>query len=121
MKYMMRLGLRVAATIGVSMLLGSSQALATFYAGTGTVAAIVTNDSTWGADQDYFVLAGVTSLGTCPTQGGMVVFRLKDDAKGQRQFAVILATKVSGSQVTADVDDAFKDSQGYCYLRHLTQ
>jgi hypothetical protein len=117
----MRLGLTFTAAFGMSVLVWSSQALATFYTGSGPVAAIVTNDSTWGADADYFVLSGVTSLGTCPAQGGMVLFLLKDDAKGQRQFALILAARASGAQVTADVDDAYKSPGGICYLRHLTE
>jgi len=95
--------------------------MATFYTGSGPVAAIVTNDSSWGADADYFVLSGVTSLGTCPTGGGMVIFLLKRRCKGTAPVRPDPRRKASGAQVTADVDDVYKSPGGICYLRHLTE
>ena len=98
----------------------SSVASAAVFSGTGTINSLISSDSTWGADADYFVVNGVTSLGTCPTQGGMVVFILKDDAKAQRQFAMVLSARSTEAAVTVVVDDTYVSSQGYCYLRHIS-
>ncbi len=102
----------------LSLFIGTaSVALAGSYNGTGTVYLLRSHSTNLGPNSDWFSLVGVTSLGNCKTaDGGNVVLRLSDDAKGQRQFALVLAAKTAGTPVTAWVDDMNVDSGGYCYL-----
>ena len=69
----------------------------------------------FGADIDWFSLEDVTSAGTCGTHSGRLVFRIKDDAKGQRMFALLLSAKASGTPVRVAINDAYKDVSGYCF------
>jgi len=40
---------------------------------------------------------------------------LRDDARGQRMFSVVLAAKSAGIPLTVRVDDTVKVAGGYCY------
>lgn len=51
---------------------------------------------------------------------GFVVFRIKDDARGQRHFAMLLAAKSAGVSVTVSVDDTVRDAGGYCFVRWIS-
>jgi len=72
-----------------------------------------------GPNQSWVTIAGVSSLGTCPTNGGLVLLRLRDDIPGQKQFSTLLAAKLTGSNVSVFVDDAYVDPAGFCYLLFL--
>jgi hypothetical protein len=85
------------------------------HSGTGTVYILRSHDSCCGG-VDWFSLVGVTSLGACKAaDGGYVVLKLRDDAKGSRMLTLVLAAKVSGAPITVFVDDTLTDSSGYCY------
>jgi hypothetical protein len=101
----------------LSMLLALlSPSYAAVHIGTGTVYLLRSHISFFGPDEDWFSLAGVSSLGTCKTaDGGYVVLRLRDDAKGQRMFTLVLAAKTAGTPLTVWVDDNDTDSAGYCW------
>ena len=88
------------------------------YTGTGTVSLLSTHDTSIPGN-DFFTLSGVTSLGTCGTYLNAVVFRLKDDARAQRHFSLVLAARSTGVVVSATVDDSTKDPWGYCYLSYI--
>jgi hypothetical protein len=109
---------RVAFFMG-ALLLYVSPSYAAPFNPSGTVYTLQTHDSvSSGPDADWFSLAGVTSVGTCPTgDGGNVVFALRDDQNGQRMFSLVLAAKSAGTILTVRVDDTFKTSAGYCYAR----
>lgn len=93
-------------------------AYAAVFTGSGTVYTLRSRESTLGTDADWFSLVGVTSLGSCPTaDAGYVVLMLRDDAKGQRMFALILAAKSAGTTLTVRADDTVKTSAGYCYAQ----
>lgn len=112
---------KLAAMSAVALeVIFSGSAVGATYGGTGTIYALVINDSSWGVDADYLMVNGVASLGTCPTMNGLVVLMLKDDDKAQRMFAALLAAKTTGTPVSIDADDTYRSSQGYCYLRHVT-
>ena len=86
---------------------------------TGQLAYFRTADSGTGTDKDYFALAGVSSLGGCGTYQGSVIFILRDDAKGNRQFAFVLSALRAAAPLTVYVDDGYKNPDGYCYVRTL--
>jgi hypothetical protein len=87
------------------------------HSGTGAVYILRSYDSALGPNIDWFSLVGVSSLGTCNTaDGGYVVLRIRDDAKGQRMFTLILAAKASNTPLTVWVDDTVTDSSGHCYV-----
>jgi hypothetical protein len=113
--------LRKAIDIMVAALglISVESAVAGDYTATGTIYALVIQDSSWGANADYVLVNGATSLGTCGKQNGFVVLQLTDDAKGQRQFAFLLAAKTAETPVTVGVTDTFLSSQGLCILRHV--
>ncbi len=74
-------------------------------------------DTTQGVDKDYFALSGVSSLGSCGVYQGQVLFILKDDAKGARQYAFVLSALRSGAPLTVYVEDTYRNGDGYCYVR----
>lgn len=74
-------------------------------------------DTTQGTDKDYFALSGVSSLGNCGVYQGQVLFILKDDVKGTRQYAFVLSALRSGAPLTVYVEDSYKNGDGYCYVR----
>ena len=84
-----------------------------------TVKLLRSHDSSWFANVDWFALDGVTSLGGCPTYNGYVVFRLKDDERGKRQFTTVMSAKLASAPVTVDVDDTYLDSSGYCLVKFV--
>jgi hypothetical protein len=94
---------------------------AAFFSGTGSIYLLQVLDKVYGADKDWFSLVGVSSLGACKTipSSGYVALRIRDDAKGQRMFADLLAAKTSGTPLTVWVDDTITDSAGYCYVLNL--
>ena len=100
-----------------ALLLNLSPTYAALFTANGSVYTLRTHDSiTFGPDADWFSFVGVTSLGTCPTgDGGNVVFMLRDDARGQRMFSVVLAAKSAGIPLTVRVDDTLKTTAGFCY------
>ncbi len=101
----------------ITLLLNVSPTYAAPFTGSGMVSTLRTHDSaTFGANADWFSLVGVTSLGSCPIgDGGYVVLMLRDDARGQRMFSVVLAAKSAGIPLTVRVDDTVKVAGGYCY------
>lgn len=84
---------------------------------TGQITYFRSTDSSTGADKDYFALDGVSSLGTCGVYQGQVLFILKDDGKGNRQYAFVLSALRAGVSLTVYVDDQYKTPDGYCYVR----
>ena len=102
----------------IALLLSVCPAYAAIYTGSGTVYTLQVHDSSLGTDMDWFSLVGVTSLGTCRTaDAGYVALALRDDAKGQRMFTLVLAAKSAGATLTVRVDDTVVSSSGYCYAR----
>lgn len=91
------------------------------YVGSGPVGILRSHDSSLGVNVDWFGLAGVSSLGRCPTSNGYVVFRIKDDEKGQRQFAIVLAARTNGATISVQIDDTYVDPTGYCYAQFVQQ
>ena len=64
----------------------------------------------------WFSLTGVTSLGTCGTSGGLVVFKFADADKNI--LATVTAAFLSGKQVAVTVDDGSANKEGtYCYVQ----
>ncbi len=99
------------------LLLLGTEANAATYTISGQVALLRSHDAALGLD--WFSLAGASSAGACGTYGGAVVMRLRDDARGQRQFSMLLAAKMSGTAVQVTLDDSVVDGYGHCYVRYL--
>lgn len=89
------------------------------YSATGQIAFIRAHDIIVGQNIDWFAVTGATSMGQCLLSEGLVVLRIKDDQRGQRQFALITAAKTAGTPITVVVDDANVDPWGYCYVRYI--
>ncbi len=105
------------AFLALSTVLLTSIAQATAYQATGQVQMLSNVDrTTYGANMDSVLIAGFTSAGTCATNDGLVGLVLRDDEGGKRQFASLLAAKLSGATVKVRLDDSVKTSNGYCYL-----
>lgn len=106
--------------IGLSLVglccLATGTAHAAPYMVTAQIHFLRSHDQRFGVDMDWFALAGVTSLATCPAHSGYVVFRIKDTGRGQRHFSMLLAAKTAGQAITVSVDDSFKDPNGYCWV-----
>ena len=103
-------------------LLAICPAYGAIYTGTGAVYTLRSRDSVLGVDTDWFSVVGVTSLGTCRTaDAGYVVLKLRDDAKGQRMFSLVLSAKAAGAILTVRVDDTVLNPEGYCYARVVYQ
>jgi hypothetical protein len=106
---------------GLLTLTACQLAHANAYVASGTVVNIYTNDLNWfGANTDWFDVSGVTSLGTCGTSQGYVVFRIRDDVRGQRMFAGLTAAKLAGNSITVSVDEQDKDSTGFCFAQWIS-
>jgi hypothetical protein len=58
-------------------------------------------------------------MGQCPWSEGLVVLRIKDDQRGQRQFALITAAKTAGTPIIVVADDVNVDPWGYCYVGYI--
>jgi len=90
------------------------------YTFTGQVQSVVTTDSNLGSNLDYISISGASSAGQCYVADGLVVIRMRDDLRGQRQFALALAAKLSGTPLTVVLDDINqRGSDGFCYVRVL--
>ncbi len=107
--------LSLLLTAGALTVAGYAQATETQKV--GTVGLIRTHDVTLGLD--WFGLAGLTSWSSCPSVSGYVVLKVKDDDKGKRMMSLVTAAFLAGRQITVDIDDTFKDPNGYCYVKWL--
>lgn len=70
----------------------------------------------WTPPKFWFTLNGVNSAGACPTWGGNVLFV----AESKEELALIMSAYATGSAVAVAVDDANKDSSGYCKAEYMT-
>jgi hypothetical protein len=108
----------IVAAIGLACG-GAGTAEATAYGASGLVSALRSHDA--AVSMDWFQITGVTSLGTCPTYNGLVLFIIKDDDRGWRHFAMALSAKRAGTAVSAWVDDSVVGSGGFCYLQYMQE
>jgi hypothetical protein len=92
-------------------------AYATPYQATGQVKMLSNVDRpTYGPNMDSVLIEGFSSAGTCATNDGLIGLILRDDEGGRRQYASLLAAKLSGGNVKVRLDDSVKTANGYCYL-----
>ena len=91
----------------------------TFY-NTSTVKALNVMSSANAAFDDSVTLNGFTSAGTCGTENGFVVIRVRDDERGKKQFSLLMAAKLAGKEVTVRLREDRVDANGQCYLDVLT-
>jgi hypothetical protein len=68
---------------------------------------------------DWFTLTGVTSLGTCGTIGGAVIFKIREGARAHRMHAMVQASLLKGLTLKVYVDDAVKDGN-YCIVSYMS-
>jgi hypothetical protein len=83
------------AALTVLVCLSPHAAEAAQYNATALINQISTSVSDQGTNQDWFTLVNTSGLGSCKTNGGLVLFRIKDDTKGQRQYAMLLSLKLA--------------------------
>lgn len=89
------------------------------YVFNGKIKSLTSHDSVLGANSDWLSIEGFTSAGQCALSNGLVVMRLRDDKKGERQLAMVLSASLAGRTVTGVVDDAVRDSGGSCFLKYI--
>jgi hypothetical protein len=71
----------------------------------------------WG-NASWFTLKGVTSLGTCGTQNGLVAFKIQDADKFLQ--STVTAAFLSGKKLTVYVDDgAANKENGFCFAQSV--
>ncbi|OLF75200.1 hypothetical protein AWH60_11310 [Pseudoalteromonas haloplanktis] len=92
-----------------------SEIKATSYSHTDTVKKVVTIPS--GQDKDYITLNNFTSAGNCLNAHGVVV--AKFSASHDRVFSLAIAAKMANKKVRLIVDDAIKNSEGFCLVKAL--
>ena len=111
----MMLGLFVLGTCSMR-----EDAHATQYTGLGTINVLRAYDSVAGGpDFGYLLVNGFSAAGACDTVNSLVILRIRDDSLGSRQFATALTAQALGGEVRVNVDDAFVDETGACYLRYI--
>lgn len=101
----------------------ASSALATRGTVTGVPVRITAN-SVNVAWLDGFDVSGVTSFGTCPTDGnGFVAVTIprpgtaaSNDPEGNRLWALALAAEQANKSVSLLLDDGIKDANGNCLV-----
>jgi len=87
------------------------------YSATGAIGTLHSEDSSRGAESNWFSIVGVDSLGTCKTSSeGHVVFLLPDYKDGRRMFDLALASRTSGSPLKIWVDDIVTGASGFCLV-----
>jgi len=107
------------------LILCGQNAYAVTYGATGTVATVQMDDPATihtpfpnGTADDFFLLSGFSSAGSCgvggPTNG--VVLAVKKDTTGKRMFATALLAMSLGKTVTVYVDDTIRNANSYCYV-----
>jgi hypothetical protein len=97
--------------------------VATVYQQTEKVLTITSIDHVvFGDNRDSVRIVGFSAAGTCGTDNGLVaiVFRGSGDEGKKAQLSILLSAMMSDRSVTITVDDAQKNSLGFCYLRTVT-
>jgi hypothetical protein len=106
-------------TIVLSSILGVLLTSSAAFAATGQISGKPTlTVSEAGSVPQYVSIPSGASTGACfhppaPT----AVFRIRDDASGDRMRALILSALLSGRNVTVNWDDTVRDASTYCYVR----
>jgi hypothetical protein len=81
---------------------------------------LLANHSSRYTVKDWFALNTTTTYGSCGTVGGSrTPFKILDDDRGKKMFALIEAAYLSGKLVKVAWDDADK-VDGYCVARYIT-
>ena len=87
---------------------------------TGEIRQLVAKDNVLqGEDESFVEMSGFSSAGSC--KNGLYGVRavIRDSDAGSRQFSLLLSAAVSKSTIRVQVDDTYKNSGGYCYLRNV--
>lgn len=86
----------------------------------GTVNILRSFDSSYGSqDINWFNLNGVSNVTGCKNSEGGTVVRIKGDALGSKQYAIVLAAKLSNRKIQVGIDPADLDQWGSCYLHWI--
>ena len=81
---------------------------------------LMAHHSSHVADKDWFALNTTTTYGTCPKVGGSrTPFKILDDERGKRMFALVQSAYLSGKLVKVAWDDSDKEN-AYCVARYIT-
>lgn len=111
---------KISAIVAVAITTTSQPAQAAMLNVDGRVNNVIIFDQTQLQTPSSFSLVGVSSLGNCATILGLVFFRVRDDLHGQRMYAAALSAAASGSMVNVNVDDTYRDSGGFCYVKSIS-
>jgi len=103
----------LAATLGMAAPAG-----AITFSHTGQIKLLRAHVSTIQANADWLAVEN-TPANNCGDSAGFVVLRLRDDSAGERQYAMALSAAVAGLDVMVTINDAHRDSGGYCFLQHI--
>jgi hypothetical protein len=109
--------LRRLKALFLSSLLFASSAIAGPYVASGSISVVRSHDPTLSAD--WFSLTGVSTVGTCGTYNGLVLFMIEDNENSWRHFAIALAAKSKSMAVNVQVDDSKKTPNGFCILQFI--
>ncbi len=104
-------------TMFLALMTTSSHAALSMSTGKVNSIGFATVSSGW---EEYVLLEGVSSLGSCATSSGLVVFRFNRDEDYSRGFSLALSAYASGKKISIRVDQEHKNSRGECYIKMIT-
>lgn len=87
---------------------------------TGTVKELVAKDSTMqGQNTSYVEINGFDTAGSCKKGSFFVRAIIRDNDSGNRMYSMLLGAVMANKDVKIQVDDGFKNSEDYCYIRNV--
>lgn len=93
-----------------------SLANAAYYSATGKVVKLRSHELDLSIN--WFTVEGFTSAGNCShKENGLIKIQLFDNERGDKQFSMLLAAKMSGKEVHVNVKES--SSSTTCELRYI--
>ncbi len=87
---------------------------------TGTIDILAIKDEViQGADTSFVEIKNFNSTGSCPKGSNYVRLIIRDGNSGNRQYSMLLSAAATKSEIRVSFDSAFKNSEGYCYIRYV--
>jgi hypothetical protein len=113
-----------ALTLFLTSIAFATAALAANYTASGTIDKLNVRNGAISSLQDFVTLNGVTSLGTCGTSDGFVIFKLPNRSTSSNEhkamISILQGAKLAGRAVTINATDTPKTDTSYCTIYAIT-
>jgi hypothetical protein len=99
----------------------STTATASVISTVGLISRIRVHDSAapFETDANWLMIEGFNSAGICREHGGSILIKIMDDDRGRQQLSLAIAAMLANRSVEINIDDDYRDSEGFCYLRYI--